>query len=133
MAWQKRQLTAEETAARDARRDEFKALAARLAAMDDSERQALADSIGGLLHIEGKALSVRNMAIIAMQCPNATMIGGFNQWIKSGRAVRKGERGLKYFAPMKFGVKNAEGEKIGARTGFGTVTVFDVSQTEVKA
>src|SRR4051794_37831053 len=43
--------------------------------------------------------SLRNQLLIAMQCPHATRVAGFKAWLALGYCVRRGETGLKIFAP----------------------------------
>ena len=88
--------------------------------------------------------SLNNQLLICIQCPEATMVAGFNDWKKKfGRSVKKGEKGIKILAPMPIKVKAEEEEMdengVTHYTGssiekiitlFKTVTVFDVSQTE---
>lgn len=128
----KRTLTADQTAARNARREQFSTLARNLAAMSDTERAALATRMATVTTVEGRALSVHNACLVAMQLPSTTLVGGFNQWIKAGRSVRKGEHGLMIWAPCKGATDpNLQpGELTTDRQQFITVTVFDVSQTE---
>lgn len=129
-----RPLTAAQLEARDARRAQFRELAQRLAALSDEERDALAARMH--VHtVEGRALSIHNACLIAMQQPSATLVGGFNQWRAQGRIVRKGEHGLMIWAPTKTTIdarQAAAGEAADADSlKFITVTVFDVSQTNV--
>ena len=40
--------------------------------------------------------SANNCMLISMQCPNATLIAGFNQWKNDfKRSVKKGEKAIK--------------------------------------
>jgi len=123
----KRTLTAEQAAARDARRAKFAELARTIGAMSDDQRAAMAEHMGCVVTVEGRALSVHNMCLLAVQCPTVTVVGGFQQWIKAGRCVRKGEHGLMVWAP-RMGAKDEAGQS--EREGFVMVTVFDVSQTD---
>jgi len=43
--------------------------------------------------------SLRNQLLIAMQRPDATRVAGFKAWLALGYCVRRGERGLRIFAP----------------------------------
>ncbi|MDW8810998.1 ArdC-like ssDNA-binding domain-containing protein [Streptomyces scabiei] len=81
--------------------------------------------------------SANNMLLILAQCPHATQVRSFKQWKENGRSVRKGEKGLRIFAPMTVKKKDETGapdlddngqEK--KRTLFKTVAVFDISQTD---
>ena len=46
--------------------------------------------------------SWHNQMLIWRQKPDASFVGGFNTWLKCGRFVRKGERGIAILAPMFF-------------------------------
>ncbi len=46
--------------------------------------------------------SFNNTLLIAMQCPGATRLAGFQSWKKFGRCVKKGEKGIKVIAPTPF-------------------------------
>jgi len=130
-----KKLTAEQERKRDERRARFKALVKRVADMQPLERDALAAKMLGVVTCEGRALSTHNACLIAFQNPSATLVGGFRQWIKQGRAVRKGEHGLMIWVPKMLGAtKSVDGDgqenKDGEKVGFLIGTVFDVSQTD---
>jgi antirestriction protein ArdC len=75
--------------------------------------------------------SFRNLLMIQLQNPDATRVAGFHDWLKLGRHVRKGERGLAILAPMKYAKLDADtGETQNGIRGFRTVYVFDIAQTE---
>lgn len=84
--------------------------------------------------------SLNNTLLIAMQKPDATLVAGFNAWkFKHGRAVKKGEKGIKILAPYTYKVDaetgkepDSEDAKTVERTGFKPTSVFDISQTEGK-
>jgi antirestriction protein ArdC len=46
--------------------------------------------------------SWHNQMLIWRQKPDASFVGGFNTWLKCGRFVRKGEKGIAILAPMFF-------------------------------
>jgi len=95
--------------------------------------------------------SFRNTLLIAMQAPDASLVAGFNAWKNThGRNVKKGEKGIKIFAPSPYKVKR-ETAKLDPQTqqpiigkdgkpvteekeitvpAYKVVSVFDVSQTE---
>jgi antirestriction protein ArdC len=97
--------------------------------------------------------SLNNTLLIAIQKPEATWVAGFKSWKNDfGRQVRKGERGIKIFAPCPYKIKK-EMDKIDPLTqklvygsdgnpirveievtipAFKVVSVFDVSQTDGK-
>ncbi|MGB8060506.1 MAG: ArdC-like ssDNA-binding domain-containing protein [Candidatus Sulfotelmatobacter sp.] len=77
--------------------------------------------------------SWHNQMLIWKQKPDASFVGGFNTWLKCGRYVRKGEKGIAILAPMFFKDKRqmpdgSEGES--KRIWFKVVYVFDISQTD---
>nr|WP_233109137.1 ArdC-like ssDNA-binding domain-containing protein [Streptomyces sp. 14R-10] len=81
--------------------------------------------------------SANNMLLILAQCPHATQVRSFKQWKENGRSVRKGEKGLRIFAPMTIKKKDETGAPVldengqeKKRTIFKTVAVFDISQTD---
>jgi antirestriction protein ArdC len=76
--------------------------------------------------------SFGNALLIMCQRPDATQVAGYHTWRDLGRQVRKGETGIRIFAPMQFKSKNDAGEE-ESRTGFKAATVFDISQTEGEA
>lgn len=128
-----RPLTPEQQAKTEARRARFKTLAQQIGALSPDQRAALA-ARSGVVTIEGHALSIHNACLIACQAPDATIVGGFQQWRRAGRQVRKGESGLMIWAPkpQKEDPNRQPGEISSAdlRPGFLMVTVFDVAQTD---
>jgi antirestriction protein ArdC len=71
--------------------------------------------------------------LIWRQRPDAMFVGGFNMWLRCGRYVRKGEKGISILAPMLFKDKRAmpdgnDGEV--KRLWFKVVHVFDLAQTD---
>ncbi|MER6257969.1 ArdC-like ssDNA-binding domain-containing protein [Streptomyces sp. NPDC001584] len=81
--------------------------------------------------------SANNMLLILAQCPHATQVRSFRQWKEHGRSVRKGEKGLRIFAPMKVTKKDQDGKPVLDENGhekkwikYKTVAVFDISQTD---
>ncbi|MEZ5940270.1 MAG: ArdC-like ssDNA-binding domain-containing protein [Planctomycetaceae bacterium] len=82
-----------------------------------------------------------NSLLIAFQMPEATFVAGFQRWLKLGRHVRKGEKGIGIMAPLAY--RKAEDQAPRQSTtakdsdtnnrtirGFKIVHVFDVSQTD---
>lgn len=138
----KRNLTPEQAAARDARKAKFKTLWKQVAAMPELERISLSNKLG-LVTCEGHALSIGNQMLVALQCPSASVLGGFRQWLKHGRCVRKGEHGAMIWVPTggrtnttpldgttgNSAVVDGEPAEASDRR-FIIGTVFDISQTE---
>ena len=83
--------------------------------------------------------SLGNTLLIMVQRPEATHVAGFGTWLKLGRTVRKGERGIAILAPTTSrakgraddeGTKEKEDEEEGERpVRFRVAYVFDVEQT----
>ena len=129
----KKSLTPDQQAAAEARRNKFRSLVQQVAAMDEAERAALASKIE-VMTVEGHTLSPTNQVLVVMQCEHATLVGGFQQWRKAGRHVRKGEHGISIWIPKT--PKEDEHKRPGEISSkdlemhFFVGVVFDVSQTE---
>lgn len=114
-------------------REAARELARRIGKMTDDQRRAMAPSMP-IVSIEGRTLSPVNMLLVASQNAAATIVGGFRQWIKAGRCVRKGEKGLWIWVPTTVkgtvnwmtGQRDDEAEEVR----FIMAPVFDVSQTD---
>lgn len=78
--------------------------------------------------------SWRNVLLILLQRPDAMRVAGYRTWQMLGRQVRKGETGIRIFAPapIKTTIKNpATGEEeAGIIPLFKPATVFDIAQTD---
>ena len=74
---------------------------ARLAAGFDAVRDdpaALAGYLAFCAQFHG--YSARNRLLVYLQDPNARFCKGYRDWLKHGRQVRRGERGLTVLAPL---------------------------------
>jgi len=77
--------------------------------------------------------SWHNQMLIWRQKPDASFVGGFHTWLKCGRYVRKGEKGIAILAPMFFKDNSQMADGNDAETTriwFKVVYVFDISQTD---
>ena len=123
--------TPEQQAKAKERRDKAREMAKRISKMSEEERRALVQDWPTTL--EGHPLSTHNACMIAYQ-GGATVIGGFRQWKKHGRFVKKGAVSKVIWVPIGTGKERSEetGEvtETGERTGFVLASVFDISQTE---
>ena len=131
----KRKLTAEQEAARDARKAKFHTLVKQIGTMQPGERDALAARMIGCLTCDGRTLSAYNTYLLALQHPGATVVGGFRQWLAHGRCVKKGEHGSMIWIPtMKSDGAEAkqptDGEVKSDSRRFIIGTMFDISQTQ---
>lgn len=101
-----------------------------LARMTDEEREEYV-SDNGITTIDGYALSETNMKLIGFQLKeknlSPTIVGGFRQWIKAGRVVKKGEHGFSILYPRAYRDKETDEDHLN----FGVGTVFDISQTTI--
>lgn len=70
------------------------------------------------------AYSPKNQERILSQCSHASDVRGFHAWLKAGRVVRKGQKGIKIIAPVM------GGEDGGKVVTIKPAYVFDVSQTD---
>jgi hypothetical protein len=77
--------------------------------------------------------SVANTILIWMQRPDATHVAGFHTWLSLGRRVRRGEKGIRIFAPIKHrrtntissGTADDSGEDEISQLRFRAVSVFE--------
>jgi len=78
------------------------------------DRERLRAATEELLSSEGGQRWVR-----AHQCHargiEPRRVAGFRTWLKLGRAVRKGEKGLRIFAPMAVTERDEQGEETGEK------------------
>lgn len=78
--------------------------------------------------------SFGNIMLILAQCPDATRVAGFTRWKSLGRHVKKGEKGIAIFAPMRLKRKEPDAGGLEddpvVQVRFRVVHVFDVGQTE---
>jgi len=115
------------------RRNRIKQLAEIITNLSPEEKQAYIDRVGIVNRIgEGGMLSPYNMCLVLYQMGEATLVGGYNQWLNVGRQVRRGERSICIFAPSnRKRTVEKDGEEITVdRVNFRLVPVFDVSQTD---
>lgn len=77
--------------------------------------------------------SYGNQLLIWSQMPTATRVAGFHTWKSLKRSVNKGQKGIRILAPCirKCEQETPSGttEKVAKVSGFRTVAVFDISQT----
>ena len=79
-----------------------------------------------------------NSLLIAAQRPAATQVAGFGAWLRFGRHVRKGEKGIVILAPILSRRGAEKGEEPQDETlavssrlvGFRSAYVFDIAQTD---
>jgi antirestriction protein ArdC len=78
--------------------------------------------------------SLRNCLLLAAQCHergiDARRVAGFRTWLKLGRCVRKGEKGLVVLAPIPIKRREDSEETDEARVVFRSAFVFADSQTD---
>lgn len=113
------------------RKERTRQLRQKLASLTAPERQVLAGR-GLIATVEGRTLSLHNTLLVYIQCNGVipTVVGGYQQWKRAGKQVKKGEHGFIIWFPV--GAKDEEtGDILSAET-FYTATVFDISQVEAK-
>ena len=78
--------------------------------------------------------SLANQMLIFAQRPDATHVLGYRAWNNAGYQVRKGEKGIAIYAPMRFTRADPSDEsgtlEPHSRTGFRLIYVFDISQVD---
>lgn len=113
---------------KEEKRNRIKELRERFANLSDDERTELANR-GIVKTVEGRTLSGHNTVLLYLQANGVqpTVVGGYNQWIKAGRQVQKGQHAFVIFVPK--GEKD-EDDNIVEVERFFTANVFDITQTE---
>ena len=124
----KRKLTDTQLEATHQRRETIRRLATMIKSMSERDRLAMA-SKAGIVTCEGRPLSVFNTCMVINQQPDATVVGGFQQWQRAGRQVKKGSHGCTIFVPKIKSQDQEEGSE-DDRQYFFLVTVFDITMTE---
>ena len=111
------------------RKEKIKKIRQALVNLNKEQRQTLI-ARGYILTIEGRSLSSNNTMLVYLQANgnNPTVVGGYQQWKKAGKQVKKGEHGMTIFFPV--GTKDDNGDFVSNPERFYMGTVFDVSQTE---
>ena len=110
------------------RKEKFTGLAKRLKAMTEDEKIDFVSKIGSIVNVDGKSLSLQNTCLLLFQSSDVpTMVGGFRQWQRAGRQVKKGEHGLMIWCPSSRASKDSDEEP---ELTFFVGTVFDIGQTE---
>jgi len=111
------------------KRERMRSIAQKIASLTDDQRTALAQSLP-LTTIEGHQLSMHNACMVAMQMQNATVVGGYRQWLKAGRQVRKGEHAICIWVPCSR-AKKSDDDTDQEKPLFILGSVFDISQTDI--
>lgn len=114
----------------------------------EADRRRMGEALSTLRSSEGwrrwlavrasfRTYSLHNQILIAHQLPDATRVAGFRRWLQLGYAVRKGERGIRIWAPCPPSKKRIEEWRRNGsrpeeepRTRFRMVAVFDRSQVD---
>jgi hypothetical protein len=122
-----RQLTdAEREQPREQDRQRLHEAANRLLTSEGWQRWVHVRARGGLAR-----LSLNNQLLVALCCPEATLVAGFKAWLSLGYCVRKGETAIRIIAPMPVKVRrddDVEADSAGdgrPRVLFKAVSVFD--------
>jgi hypothetical protein len=125
---------------RQEKKEKINRIRKTLSEMTEEQRQAVAEKFG-IVTVEGHSLSAHNQCFLVAQSElNFSIVGGYRQWKKAGRSVRKGEHGFYLFVPSitkeetlvspNGGENAAEASSDDDTPFFFTAVVFDISQTE---
>ncbi|HNC59609.1 MAG TPA: ArdC family protein [Leptospiraceae bacterium] len=117
------------------KKDRLRKLSKMVSEMSESER--LERFGGNVISCEGKSFSAFNTYFMIAQNEKCTLVGGFEQWKKQGRQVKKGETAMAIWIPAPFASKEAEvipaGDANENKAGKRFILrncMFDISQTE---
>jgi antirestriction protein ArdC len=123
--------TAQRAAAKDRRDGIMKDLSEGIARLTNSDEWRRYLDVQARFH----RYSFPNVMLIMLQCPAATRVASYRRWQEMKRQVRKGEHGIRVWAPSTRKVaeatpNGAEDDQHEEVTGFVLVPVFDISQTD---
>jgi len=114
-------------------RAHMREIAGKVAKLSDAERAELA-ARAPVTTCEGHTLSTYNQVFLAYQSAmSLTLVAGFRQWLKAGRAVKQGQHAAGYiYVPMVAKAKSGNPETTADPDDlrFRLVPVFDVTQTQ---
>ena len=132
---------AQKEAAKERRR-QIGEMMAKIKAMPTEQRVLLAERFG-IRNAEGHELSLHNQCLLIMQNDKVSLVGGFQQWKKLGRSVKKGSKALAIWVPCSR--KAESGDKAQSAivphgvdpcdldsSFFVLGNVFDITQTETE-
>ncbi|MDQ4119850.1 MAG: ArdC-like ssDNA-binding domain-containing protein [Acidobacteriota bacterium] len=119
-------LTPEQAEKREAKMKAFREYLRKIQELSEEDRRAYALQ-NPVRSVEGRELSVTNQMLLSFQRPGVTLVGGFQQWRRKGRRVKKGETGLLIWFPTE---KKSDAADETSETRFFTGNVFDITQTE---
>ena len=129
----KRKLTAAQQAQSQERKANKAQLFKDIQAMNDQQKESFLKHFAAVVTTEGHQLSPFNSIACIIQGEDCdiipTIVGGFNQWKKEGRQVKKGSKGLAIYIPCSKKETSETGEEKESRY-FTSGYVFDISQTE---
>lgn len=118
---------------RNEKKEKINRIRKTLSEMSQEQRQAIADKFG-IVTVEGHSLTAHNQCFLIAQAElNFSIVGGYKQWQKAGRSVRKGEHGFYIFVPSKTKEETNNAAEVSPDDEtpfFFTAVVFDISQTE---
>lgn len=132
----RKKLTEAEIEIKKEKQEKLKNLFKTVQEMTNEQLEQFVSNVG-IVTCEGHALSPRNQVLLVLQAENDIMpsiVGGYAQWQKQNRQVKKGEKSkLSILVPMTIKEKNEQGQVIENSedvTFFKWVSVFDILQTE---
>jgi antirestriction protein ArdC len=104
-----------------------------MAALEQGQSEALKQYLAVMSRF--RRYSWANVLLIYSQFPQASHVGGYHFWVKLGRHVRKGEKGIAILAPMVGRKRDAEDQQLAEDEstrvfGFKACHVWDISQTD---
>ncbi|HMN47874.1 MAG TPA: ArdC-like ssDNA-binding domain-containing protein, partial [Ignavibacteriaceae bacterium] len=85
---------------KEEKKERIKQLVKKLSEFSDEQRETIAQKFG-IRNPEGHMLTGRNQSLLYLQAEGKplSVVGGFQQWQKYNRVVKKGERGYLIAVP----------------------------------
>lgn len=138
----RKEATPEQKEAAKERRRQIGEMMKGIKAMTPEQRVILASRFG-IRNAEGHELSIYNQCLLIAQSDKVSLVGGFSQWKKLGRSVKKGERALAIWVPCSRKAESGERAQSAIvphgvdpsqldESFFVIGNVFDITQTETE-
>jgi len=116
---------------REKKKERINQIRKTLASMSEDDRKKIIEDNGIVTTIEGHPLTPHNTCFLYAQTEKSiTVVGGFQQWKKAGRTVKKGEKSLLIFVPSQKS-NDEKDSSADEDVFFFTANVFDITQTEL--
>lgn len=120
---------AEKQQKRQEKKEKITQIRKTLSQMSEEQQQEVAARFG-IITVEGHPLTPYNQCFLVSQSEiNFSIVGGYVQWKRAGKVVRKGQHGFLILVPSVSKKEENVDTYLDDDVHFYSATVFDISQT----